>query len=57
MQLEHILQAHGLIGRGRQSKPLPTIQNFRGNSNDLGTEIILNWDNPTVIEFQKCKYL
>ncbi|HEY8402156.1 MAG TPA: fibronectin type III domain-containing protein, partial [Cytophagaceae bacterium] len=53
MQLEHILQAHGLIGRGRQSKPLPTIQNFRGNSNDLGTEIILNWDNPTVIEFQK----
>lgn len=53
MQLEHILQAHGLIGRGGQSKPLPTIQNFRGSSNDLGTEIILNWDNPTVIEFQK----
>ena len=53
MQLEHILQAHGLIGRGGQSKPLPTIQNFRGSSNDLGTEIILNWDNPIVIEFQK----
>lgn len=55
MQLEHILQAHGLLGRGGQSKPLPTIQNFRGNSNDLGTEIILNWDNPTVIEFQKAQ--
>ena len=53
MQLEHILQAHGLVGRGGQSKSLPTIQNFRGSSNDLGTEIILNWDNPTVIEFQK----
>lgn len=53
MQLEHILQAHGLLGRGGKETPLPTIQNFRGNSNDLGTEIILNWDNPTVIEFQK----
>ncbi len=54
MQLEHILQAHGLIGRGGgKETPLPTIQNFRGNSNDLGTEIILNWDNPNVIEFQK----
>ena len=54
MQLEHILQAHGLIGRGGgKEAPLPTIQNFRGNSNDLGTQIILNWDNPTVMEFQK----
>lgn len=54
MQLEHILQAHGLIGRGKgESKPLPLIGNFTGQSNDLGTEIILNWENPDVIEFQR----
>lgn len=54
MQLEHILQAHGLIGRGGgKSKPLPNISNFIGNSNDLGTEISLSWINPNVVEFQK----
>lgn len=52
MQLEDIMQAHGLLGRG-QSKPLPMITNFRGNSNDTGTQIILNWNNPNVIGFQK----
>lgn len=54
MQLEHILQVHGLIGRGGgKSKPLPNISNFTGNSNDLGTEISLSWINPNVVEFQK----
>src|SRR5690625_3208632 len=55
MQLEHILQAHGLLGRGGKETPLPKIQNIRGSSNDIGTEIILNWDNTTVIEFKKVK--
>ncbi len=53
MQLEHILQTHGLIGKGGKSTPLPSISNFTGQSNNVGTEIILNWTNPSVLEFQK----
>ena len=54
MQIEYILQAHGLVGRGGgQSAPLPTIENLSGQSNALGTQIALTWDNPAVIEFQK----
>ena len=54
MQIEYILQAHGLVGRGGgQSAPLPTIENLSGQSNALGTQIALTWDNPAVIEVQK----
>lgn len=55
MQLEQILQAHGLIGRGKgeASVPLPEVANFTATSKDDGTGINLNWENSSVIEYVK----
>ena len=55
MQLEHILQAHGLIGRGKGGEGiiLPEITNFTGGSNAQGTNVTLSWTNPSIIEFTR----
>ena len=52
MQLEHILQAHGLLGRGGKGEtPLPELVNFTAISKNDGTGIDLNWQNSDVIEY------
>lgn len=57
MQLEHILQAHGLIGKGGGGKaiPLPEVVNFTATSKDDGTGINLTWQNSSIGEYVKTK--
>lgn len=55
MQLEYILQAHGLVGKGTgeggEGTPLPELINFTAITN--GSVISLNWENSNIIEYVK----
>ena len=52
MQLEHILQAHGLIGRdGKGETQLPEITNFIATSELDGLGISLEWKNSILNEY------
>ena len=52
MQLEYILQAHGLI-KGGSSEPLPELANFIATSKNDGSGIDLSWTNSAVTEYVK----
>ena len=54
MQLEYILQAHGLTGRNLDnSTPLPEITNFTAVSKNDGSGIDLSWVNSILPEYVK----
>lgn len=54
MQLEHILQSHGLTGKGSSgSTPLPELTNFAAVSKNDGSGINLTWVNSVLPEYVK----
>jgi len=53
MQLEYILQAHGLNKGGSGETPLPELANFTAVSKTDGTGINLAWTNSTLPEYVK----
>lgn len=54
MQLEYILQAHGLTGRNLDnSTPLPELTNFIAVSKNDGSGIDLSWVNSVLPEYVK----
>ena len=52
MQLEYILQAHGLA-KGGSSDPLPELTNFIATSKNDGSGTDLSWTNSSVAEYVK----
>jgi len=52
VQLEYILQTHGLI-KGGNATPLPDLTNFVATSKNDGTGIDLSWTNSSVTEYVK----
>ena len=54
MQLEHILQTHGLTGRNSGGTiSLPELSNFTAISKDDGSGIDLAWGNSELLEYVK----
>lgn len=58
MQLEHILQAHGLVGRGTKVvdlPPPPPVTNFKAT--EVGVTAKLDWTNPVDTGFVSVRIL